>query len=43
MEHRATHSRQFQREGAAAFSKSWSDLMYRIASRNEVLTKAKQA
>jgi transaldolase len=32
-----------QREGTAAFAKSWSDLMYRIASKNEALTKAKQA
>lgn len=32
-----------QREGTAAFAKSWSDLMYRIASKNEVLTKANQA
>ena len=32
-----------QREGTAAFAKSWSDLMYRIASKSEVLTKANQA
>jgi transaldolase len=32
-----------QREGAAAFAKSWSDLMDRIASKSEVLAKAKQA
>src|SRR5450759_2111853 len=32
-----------QREGTEAFAKSWSDLMYRIASKNEALTKAKQA
>ncbi len=32
-----------QREGTAAFAKSWGDLMYRIASKNELLTKAKQA
>jgi transaldolase len=31
-----------QREGTEAFAKSWSDLMYRIASKNEALTKAKQ-
>lgn len=32
-----------QREGAAAFAKSWSDLMHRIASQSDVLTKVKQA
>ena len=32
-----------QREGTAAFAKSWSDLMYRIASKRNVLTKARQA
>ena len=32
-----------QREGTAAFAKSWSDLMYRIASKIEALTKANQA
>ena len=31
-----------QREGTAAFAKSWTDLMYRIASKNEALRKAKQ-
>ncbi|MBE0620156.1 MAG: transaldolase [Burkholderiales bacterium] len=29
---------QLQREGAAAFAKSWNDLMYRIAERTEALT-----
>jgi transaldolase len=32
-----------QREGAAAFAKSWNDLMSRIAEKSEALTKAKQA
>ena len=32
-----------QREGTAAFAKSWSDLMYRIASKSEALTKAGRA
>jgi transaldolase len=32
-----------QREGTAAFAKSWSDLMSHIASKSYVLTKAKQA
>ena len=32
-----------QREGTESFAKSWRDLMYRIASKNEALTKAKQA
>jgi transaldolase len=32
-----------QREGAAAFAKSWNDLMYRIASKSEALTKVRQA
>jgi transaldolase len=32
-----------QREGTEAFAKSWSDLMYRIASKKEALTKADQA
>jgi transaldolase len=32
-----------QREGAEAFAKSWSDLMYRIASKIELLTKANHA
>ncbi len=31
-----------QREGTTAFAKSWSDLMRRIASRNEALTRAGQ-
>ena len=31
-----------QREGTAAFAKSWDELMHRIASKSEVLTKAKQ-
>ena len=31
-----------QREGTAAFAKSWSDLMSRIASKSDVLTKARQ-
>lgn len=30
-----------QREGTAAFAKSWSDLMHRIASQSDVLTKVK--
>lgn len=34
---------ELQREGTAAFAKSWSDLMSRIASKSEVLTKANQA
>src|SRR6202162_1321213 len=34
---------ELQREGAEACSRSWSDLMYRIASKIEVLTKADQA
>jgi len=32
-----------QREGTAAFAKSWSDLMDRIASKSGVLAKARQA
>lgn len=32
-----------QREGTAAFAKSWSELIHGIASRSEVLTKVKQA
>jgi transaldolase len=32
-----------QREGTAAFAKSWNDLMYRIASKNEAPTKTNQA
>lgn len=32
-----------QREGTAAFARSWSDLMSRIASKGAVLTKARQA
>ena len=32
-----------QREGTAAFAKSWRDLMLRIASKSEVLTKARQS
>ena len=32
-----------QREGTEAFAKSWSDLMYRIASKSEVPTQANQA
>ena len=32
-----------QREGTAAFAKSWSDLMVRLASKTEVLTQASQA
>lgn len=32
-----------QREGTAAFAKSWNDLMSRIASKSDVLTKADQA
>jgi transaldolase len=32
-----------QREGAAAFAKSWRDLLYQIASKTEVTTKVKQA
>ena len=32
-----------QREGTAAFAKSWSDLMYQIASKIEVPTKVKRA
>jgi transaldolase len=32
-----------QREGAAAFAKSWSDLMSRIAAKSEVPTNANQA
>ena len=32
-----------QREGTAAFAKSWSDLMVRIASKSDVLTTAGQA
>jgi transaldolase len=34
---------ELQREGTAAFAKSWSDLMYRIAAKSEALTKVKQA
>jgi len=33
---------QLQREGTAAFAKSWRDLLDRIASKTEVLTKSKQ-
>ena len=32
-----------QREGTAAFTKSWNDLMSRVASKSDVLTKADQA
>ncbi len=32
-----------QREGTAAFAKSWNDLMSRVASKSDVLTKADQA
>jgi transaldolase len=32
-----------QRAGTAAFAGSWSDLMDRIASKSEALTKARQA
>ena len=32
-----------QREGTAAFARSWNDLMSRIASKSDVLTKADQA
>src|SRR5512140_2828881 len=32
-----------QREGSAAFAKSWSDLMHCIASKSEALTKANQS
>ena len=32
-----------QREGTAAFAKSWNDLMSRVASKGDVLTKADQA
>ena len=32
-----------QREGTAAFANSWSDLMYRIASKTEALTQASKA
>ena len=32
-----------QREGNATFAESWRDLMYRIASKSEMLAKAKQA
>jgi transaldolase len=32
-----------QREGTEDFAKSWSDLMYQIASKSEVLTTARQA
>jgi transaldolase len=34
---------ELQREGTAAFAKSWSDLMYRIAEKTAALTKATQA
>jgi transaldolase len=34
---------ELQREGTEAFAKSWSDLMYRIASKSDVLTKDIQA
>jgi len=34
---------ELQNEGTVAFAKSWSDLLYRIASKSEVLTKANQA
>ena len=30
-----------QRDGAAAFAKSWNDLMYRIAAKSEALAQAK--
>lgn len=33
---------QLQREGAAAFARSWRDLLHRIASRTDVLTKSMQ-
>jgi transaldolase len=32
-----------QREGTAAFAKSWRDLMSRVASKSETLTKAREA
>jgi transaldolase len=32
-----------QREGTAAFAKSWNDLLYRIAEKSEALSKATQA
>lgn len=32
-----------QRDGTAAFAKSWNDLMSRVASKSDVLTKADQA
>ena len=32
-----------QREGTAAFAKSWNDLLSRIVSKTEVLTKDTQA
>jgi transaldolase len=38
-----TLAAELQREGSAAFAKSWGDLMSRIASKSEGLTKAKQA
>lgn len=34
---------ELQREGTAAFAKSWNDLMVRIADKTEVLAKARQA
>jgi len=34
---------ELQREGTAAFAKSWNDLMVRIAEKTEVLTKAGRA
>ena len=34
---------ELQREGTAAFARSWNDLMYRIASKVELLTKAGHA
>ena len=33
---------ELQREGSAAFAKSWSNLMSRIASKSEALAKARQ-
>lgn len=32
-----------QREGTAAFAKSWGDLMHCIASKSDVLAKVRQA
>ena len=34
---------ELQREGTAAFAKSWNDLIYRIAEKAEALTQARQA